>query len=129
MDEDQLNQQGKRLAEELERERASVGRHAWRCSEPLRSRIVAYAVACEGDGESHGRIALRLGVAQPTLSRWVREARVQGASLLPVAIVPRTHPRAAASMPPSPLRLVTPGGYVVEGLTLDLVIPLLELLG
>jgi transposase-like protein len=128
MSDDPVEKQGERLHEELERERrVAGGSHCWRCSSDLRSRVVAYAVACAGDGESHRRIAERVGLIQPTLSRWIREATSSGPSFRPVAIVPSE--RGAATPAPSTLRLVTPRGFIVEGLDPELLASLLQVLG
>ena len=60
---------------------------------------MAYAVACSADGESHGRVAERLGVGQGTVSRWIRRRRRAKGSVRPVAIVPVTHVRATPAEP------------------------------
>jgi len=90
---------------------------------------VAYAVACSADGESHGRVAERLGVGQGTLSRWIRRRRRAKGSVRAVAIVPATHGRATPSASRPPLRLLTPHGFVVEGLDPELLVSLLQVLG
>jgi hypothetical protein len=86
---------------------------------------------CVGDGESHTRIAGRLGLAQPTLSRWMREGVVPGAAVRTVAIVPAGRPAGLRSGAPgaSELRLRTPRGFVVEGLDLERLASLLRVLG
>jgi transposase-like protein len=94
----------------------------------LRAELVAYAVACRADGESHQRVAERLGLIQPTLSRWIRKARAATPGLRQLAIVPSARRRDA---PPAPagLRLVSPNGFTVEGLDLHHVADLLRILG
>jgi hypothetical protein len=128
MDGDRLIEQGQVLCEELKHQRHEAAPHRWQCSVELRSRIVAYAVACRADGESHERVANRLGLIQPTLSRWIRKSRRPAAPLRQVAIVPSARHRAAATSPPV-VRLVTPNGYVVEGLEPELLAYLLRVLG
>jgi transposase-like protein len=129
MDEERIIEQGQRLSEELanERQRARGGR--WRCPLALRSRIVAYAGACSADGESHQRIADRIGVTQRTLSRWIRRAGQAGAGVRPVAIVPSTRGQATRPAARTPLRLLTPHGFAVEGLDPELLVSLLQVLG
>lgn len=93
----------------------------------MRAHVVGYAVTCVDQGESHTRIAKRLGVAQPTLSRWIREAVAGDAGFRSVAIVPSGG--APATPLPSPLRLRTPRGFVVEGLDPELLVSLVQVLG
>lgn len=88
-------------------------------------------MGCSADGESHRRIAGRLGLKQPTLSRWVARARISHAVVRPVAIIPSGRPAGAPVAGPTPreLRLVTPRGFVVEGLDLERLASLLQVLG
>src|SRR5664280_3018625 len=110
MDDDRIIEQGQCLSEELAEQRQRAGRQRWRCPADLRTRIVAYAVSCSADGESHRCIADRLGMTQRTLSRWIRKARQAGAGVRQVAIVPAEHRRTAPPASPAPLRLVSPHG-------------------
>lgn len=120
--------QGEQLREQLERERKRAGGvRQWRCSGELRERIVGYAISCSAEGEAHRRIALRLGLDQATLSRWIREAPGNGSAFRQVAIVPAGHDehgRLAFGV-----RLLTPRGFVVEGLELEHLAALLRVLG
>jgi transposase-like protein len=84
MDEGRIIEEGQNLSEELAKERQRRESQRWRCPVEVRARIVA----CSADGESHQRIADRLGVLQRTLSRWIRRARQAKGSVRPVAIVP-----------------------------------------
>jgi hypothetical protein len=124
---EQIEEQGERLRERLDIERERVGGvHHWRCSDELRERIVGYAATCSANGESHRRIAGRLGIVQPTLSRWIREPGGSN-DFRQVAIVPaehREHASAAASF-----RVVTPHGFIVEGLDIEHLTALLRVLG
>jgi transposase-like protein len=128
MSDDRLEEQGQHLRDELDGERRGAGgTHRWRCSSELRARVVAYTGACAADGESHRRIAARLGLIQPTLSRWIREAAGSSGAFRPVAIVPSER-RQARPLSPS-LRLLTPRGFIVEGLDPELLASLLQVLG
>ncbi len=128
MSDDERSDKGQQLAEELTDERrAAGGTSRWRCSDELRARVVTYAAACRQDGESHVRVARRLGVAQPTLSRWVREAHGSPADFREMAIVPSQGRSVPAEV--APLRLVTPRGFVVEGLAPELLAYLLRVIG
>lgn len=129
MDDDRIIEQGRHLSEELAKEQQRAGRQRWRCPVDLRARIVAYAVACSADGESHRRIADRLGMTQRTLSRWIRKARQVGAGVRAVAIVPAEHRQAVPPASYAPLRLVSPHGYVIEGLDPEMLVSLLQVLG
>jgi len=122
-----IEEQGEQLREHvvIERERAG-GVHHWRCSDGLREQIVRYAVTCSGEGESHRRIAGRLGLEQGTVSRWIRESASSN-DFRQVAIVP-AEPREQVSAVPR-LRLTTPRGLVVEGLDLEHIAALLRVLG
>jgi len=125
---DLLLDRGQQLSEDLRRERELAAPHRWQCSVELREQLVTYAVACRADGESHQRVARRLGLIQPTLSRWIRQARSSAPGLRQVAIVPSARRRDPAPAPP-PLRLVSPNGFVVEGLEPELLAHLLRVLG
>lgn len=117
MSDDNVEEQGRGLRDELDGERRKAGAdHRWRYSSDVRERVVAYAVACSADGESHGRVAERLGVGQGTLSRWIRRRRRAKVGVRPVAIVPAGGRHAAPPGARAPLRLVSPRGFVVLGL-------------
>jgi len=122
-----IEAQGEQLGEELELERKRAGDiHTWRCSAELRERIVRYAERCSAEGESHRRIAGRLGLEQATVSRWIRES-AGSSDFRQVAIVPVEHSEHIAAVPS--LRLTTPRGLVVEGLDLEHLAALLRVLG
>jgi transposase-like protein len=128
MTNDHCSDECQQLSEELEQERRGAGGlHQWRCSEELRARIVSYAEACREDGESHSSLAKRLGLAQPTLSRWVRKAQRSPAGFREMAIVPSQRRSAPAASEPT--RLITPRGFVVEGLEPELLAYLLQVIG
>ncbi len=129
MDDEGILEQGQRLLEELAKERQRVEGRRWRCALDLRARVVAHAVACSADGESHRRIAERLGMRQRTLSRWIRRWRHAGADVRQVAIVPASYRRASPPADRGALRLLTPHGFVVEGLDPELLVSLLQVLG
>jgi hypothetical protein len=65
------------------------------------------------------------------VSRWIREARGARAGFRSVAIVPaeRRAARRATAMPAPSLRLLTPHGFIVEGLEPELLVSLLRVLG
>jgi hypothetical protein len=127
---EEIGETGQRLRGELEAEREGAGGvRRWRCSRALRERVVAYAVECAARRESHDRIAGRLGLAQETLSRWIRESAGSN-DFRQVAIVPSTGGRASEpAAEPAALRVITPHGFIVEGLDLEHLAGLLRVLG
>lgn len=99
--------------DQLRRLRAEVerigGRGTGRRYSPsLKARICGYARRQREAGESIGRIAAQIGISEPTLTAWLRTAP----SMLPVVVRP-----SAATAPT--LRVLGPGGLVIEGLDLD----------
>jgi transposase-like protein len=131
MSEGRIIDEGERWSEELAAQRAKRDGGRWRCPHDLRGRIVAYALVCSADGESHTRTAARLGIKQRTLSRWIARWRHSHPVVRQVAIVPaerRTNRRPAVPAS-SELRLRTPRGFVVEGLDAELLASLLQVLG
>jgi transposase-like protein len=84
-----------------------------RCPADLREAIVARARHIEHEGHTLRRIAETFDVPHKTLSNWLQ--RHQG-SLRPVAVVSSfsTAPRSVGG-----IRIVTPQGYLIEGLGVD----------
>lgn len=129
MDDGDLIERGQRLSEDLRHERKQAESNGWRYSAELRAQVVAYAIACCAEGESHQCIAGRLGMAQPMLSRWIRKSRNIGGGWRPVAIVPSTRGRTTTPAARPMLRLVSPHGFVVDGLAPEVLAYLLRVLG
>lgn len=77
-------------------------------------------LASWGDRE----VAQQLGIAHETVRRWRRDTLGRGHPLALVPVEVEARPAVGSS-----LRLVTPGGYVVEGLDLDATVALLARLG
>lgn len=103
----------------------------------VRKRATEYAVACRERGDTLLDIAARLGLRESTVSRWLRRRAKEGAPsperpaagrLLPVAVGARSTRTGSAGSCGGSLRLITPGGYVVEGLELADLARLLEVL-
>ena len=84
------------------------GQVRWRCPQPLREEIVEYTRQRQDAGISVPKVAKELGMSASGLSRWLNAVQ---AKLRPVRV---------AEVPPalssSPLVLVTPDGYRLEGL-------------
>ena len=121
------------LAQELVALIPSKRDKRWRCPVELRSRVVAYARSCREKGEPVADIAIRLGLVESTLARWLRRekqspnAALTSAGFRSVSIVPT----GSGSFPESSphLTLVTPQGFRVEGLDLASAAHLLRSLG
>lgn len=112
----QKDEEEELLKQALGQERTSAGGlYRWRCSADLRLRVVSYARSCLAAGDSLRRVAERLGITQGTLSRWLRDSG-EG-SFQPVSIVPAGP--VTGHRPASALRVITPRGFVVEGLDLE----------
>ena len=127
MDEQHLGEWGEALASEVAGHVGARRSKKWRCPPELRSRIVEYARSCRERGQTIGDIAAGLGLVESTVARWLRR---EGARLQPgfrsVAIVASgDHP---APNVPETLRLVTPQGYRVEGLDVESLAYLLQVL-
>jgi len=69
---------------------------------------------CRTGGESDRRLAERLGLTQGTVARWMREAGTAESGFRQVAIIP--FEQTCNPAPGAPLRLISPRGFVVEGL-------------
>jgi len=104
----------------------------WRCPGDLRSQVLVYAGICRERGEPLGDIAGRLGLVESTLARWLRRERARSVpAFRPVAIVPQAGGYLGKELgtASSGLRLITPRGYAVEGLDLEDLARLLQVVG
>jgi len=124
-----------REAELLAAEVAGCGRRElgkkWQCPAKLRLRIVLYAVQRREAGETLADIAVRLGLVESTLGRWLRRERTEetATGFRSVAIVPAAAAPGRSRVEAKELTLVTPGGYRVEGLDAESAAYLLRVLG
>ena len=84
-----------------------VGQSRWRCPSPLRKKIVEFAKERRQAGSSVRKIARELGVSESGLSRWLQSG---SGRVRPVRV-------AEEGSSQSPLVLVSPGGYRLEGLS------------
>ena len=121
------------LCEQLKREIAaeleSRPGKRWRCPVGLRSRVVSYARVCRERGEPLLDISNRLGLVESTLARWLRADRKELAagfrSVSIVASEEHYQPEAVGGS----LRLMTPAGYMVDGLDAQALAFLLRVVG
>ena len=118
------------LKKEIEAELESRAGKRWRCSEPLRSRIVSYAEVCREQGEPLHQISTRLGLVESTLARWLKKDR-KALALAPgfrsvTVVEDGDHGHGEDFRAP---RLTTPAGYVVDGLDAQTLAFLLRVVG
>lgn len=128
---------------ELRRELAKVPRgHGIYYPDSLRGRVRDWAFRRKEEGATWPAIAAEIGVAHSTLRLWIgvelrrrRALEKPTAALVPVEIVGAAPDVSAAisaafaSQRTTSLSVVSPGGYRVEGLTLDEAIVALQRLG
>ena len=96
----------------------------------LRARVAAHVASMRATGAPLAGLCADLGVSAPTLRRWMRaESADESGGFARVIIddgVPATRPPKVDAV--STLRLTTPGGFVLEGLTFEQSIAALEAL-
>jgi transposase-like protein len=78
---------------------------------PFRDAVITLARTRVGHGQSLVGVAREVGVSFPTLAAWLERSRRPG--LRPVVLAPTPAP---APAPRSPVVLITPHGFRVEGL-------------
>ncbi len=120
---------GEQLAQEVAEEIGGRRSVSWRCPAELQSRILTYIQLCFEKGETIRVISRRLGMVEKTLRRWlpILEAEDTSGGFREVSLVSST---ASMQIPPTlAIRLNTPNGYVVEGLDVESLVHLLEVLG
>ena len=108
------------LRQELAEGRGSGRSRNWRCPVELRSRIITFARVCRDRGEPYLDIAVRLGLVESTLTRWLRVDGIQEEpGFRSVSIVPASEHEVECRQTARGLRLITPQGFTVEGLDVD----------
>ena len=120
------------MASEIWRRRNEAPRRRWRAPDDLREQVLEYARDCREQGEPVVDIAGRLGMVESTLYRWLRvESEQCSPELKSVSIVPAMDgiEEEVEIRRQEPVRLITPQGYVVEGLDAELVVEVLRALG
>lgn len=114
-----------RLRAELAAVRGEQG--CWRCPEELRARVVAYVEVRRGEGASFRKIGRELGISSTAVRRWLRREPGGGrGELVPVRVAGGAH---APGWSVGGVTVVSPRGWRVEGLDLEGVVALLEVLG
>ena len=91
----------------------------------VRAQLAALASAELAAGSSLSATSRRLGLAGSTLSRWLAAEPEPRPAFVPVVFSESPAPSPAPS-PTSPLAVVTPAGFRVEGLDLDGVVAVLR---
>lgn len=115
------------LREQLRRERPEQWQQGW--PEGLRRRVAHLAAQRRTRGETWQSIGQCLGLCRSTVRTWVLtfEGEATGTELVPVVVNPA--PRSRPARVPSHVVLVSPRGYRLEGLDLNVAVDVLERLG
>ena len=87
-------------------------------SKEARAFAVSYAKTRQASGESRKSVLKTLGISSPTLSSWMGQSRSKKKNLRPVCV--------ETVSGQGGLQLVTPGGYRLEGLTVETAAALLR---
>jgi hypothetical protein len=117
------------LRQELAEGRGSGRSKKWRCPAELRTRIISFAEVCRDGVEPYLGIAVRLGLVESTLTRWMRTERIQEEpGFRSVSIVPAGKCEVEGRQTGPGLTLITPRGLTVEGLDVDGLAYLLQVL-
>ncbi len=95
-----------------------------RIPDSVRAVVLDYARRQRAGGVPWDQIGKAVGLSGTVIALWANEARPAQARLLPVRLATASPPR----LVPSPVVLVAPGGYRIEGLTLANAIDVLRAL-
>lgn len=129
MDSRDLQRWCEELRQELAEGRGSGRSKKWRCPAELRTRIISFAKVCRDLGEPYLDIAVRLGLVESTLTRWIRTERTQEEpGFRSVSIVPAGEREVEGRQSGPWLTLITPQGFTVEGLDVGSLAYLLQVL-
>jgi hypothetical protein len=103
----------------LRRELDEIAVRRGRCVRPeLRARVAAWLVAQRATGRSISELAAELGLAVGTVTRWCSNSR----AMVRVRVVPETKPLRT-------VRVVSPSGFWIDGVTVAEAAALLRELG
>jgi hypothetical protein len=130
MEDEDLLKWCEQLRQELSSGRESGRSKKWRCPADLRSRIVSFTRICRERGEPYLDIAVRLGLVESTLTRWLRTEKIKKhPGFRTVSIVPSAQGETDATSLASTFTLHTPHGYHVDGLDVQTLAYLLQVVG
>ena len=130
MEDQDLQEWCEQLRRELADGRECGRSKKWRCPPELRSRVLSFARVCRERGEPYLDIAVRLGMVESTLTRWLRTEKIKDQpGFRSVSIVPSAGDETIEESPASSYRLFTPHGYRVEGLDVQTLAYLLRVVG
>ena len=104
--------------------RPAHARHGY--PDHVRQAVVRYASPLVAAGRSVASLAAEVGLAPPTLGRWLAADRPDEPSGFVPVLVDDRPPAWPTGFPTATLTLVTPGGFRVEGLQLDALLVLLR---
>lgn len=139
----EMEKELEQFRQEVERLRAGRQRGSLPYPEVLRAFAVRYLAHALETGGTFAGAAKALGVSEPTLQAWRKgkpaahrrdKSGAQGQELVPVVVSEAKKPgRPAMGQPAAaqagPLTVVAPGGFRVEGLSLEAAAQLLRKLG
>jgi len=128
-----LSKEANEIRSEVESLRKGPGR---KYSKVLRERVLDWTKRALADGKSEVECALALGIPFQRLDAWHQEERRIAATVVPAPVIPR--PTESTALIPVAVRddgfpwgpsisFSVPGGYRIEGLTLEQAIGLLRL--
>jgi len=128
--------EAERLREVIVQKRSQSPSKKWRAPDDLRSEVLALARRGQDAGASVADVAGWLGMVESTLYRWLRSETSEENECQPglsaVAIVPSQEREVATPCEDEGrgrIRLITPDGYVLEGLDRATAIELLRVIG
>jgi hypothetical protein len=91
---------------------------------------LSFAKVCRERGQPYLDIAVRLGLVESTLTRWLRTEKIKDQpGFRSVSIIPSGGDETTAQPAASSYRLLTPHGYRVEGLDAQTLAYLLRVIG
>lgn len=116
---------GKRLRDAI----AARPHQRHQLSAELRARAIAYARRRKADGASASAIAQELGVSQPTVGYWLAGGRAKALMLARPTSARALREVVVDERSITALRIVSPAGYRLEGLSLEQAAIVLRALG
>jgi hypothetical protein len=141
--EESMEKELEQFRQEVERLRAGRQKGSLPYPEALRAFAVRYAAHVQEAGGTFEAAATALGVSKPTLQAWRKgkpaahrraKAGTEPQALVPVVVAEPKKPgwptaAQAVGVQAGPLTVVAPGGFRVEGLSLEAAAQLLRRLG
>jgi len=130
-----MEQELEQFRQEVERLRAGRQRGGLPYPEAMRAFAVRYLTQAQEAGRTFAEVALTLGVSEPTLQAWRKgkkaahrraKAEAPRPALVPVEVTEPKKPERPSAAPTGTLTVVAPGGFRVEGLSVEAAAQLLR---